>query len=98
MNWKRSARQNLLLALLFGVAANAVYFGLMSTRALHGFAVKALGPAISLVLDYLDPNCNAPLRCYLEEFAANIILYWMAIFVLLMALDVVRRITRKASA
>ena len=74
MNWKRRVRRNLLVALLGGVAANAIYFGLLFTTALHGFAVGALGPAINLVNRYVDPTYSARSYRFLEEFAMNIAL------------------------
>jgi hypothetical protein len=53
MNRKRRVRRNFLLGLLGGVAANAIYFGLLYTTTLHSFAVKAL-PAMDLVNRYVD--------------------------------------------
>jgi hypothetical protein len=87
-------KRNFLSALLAGVAATAVYFGLEFTRTLHGFAVKALSPANHL-LWRLDPNCQTPLRCNLEELALNVVLYVSCIFVALMGIDFFRRLKRK---
>ena len=75
MNWEGRMRRNLLFDLVSGVAANAIYFGCLFTTAPHGFAVGALGPAIDLVNRYIDPTyCPGSYR-FLEEFAANIILF-----------------------
>ena len=87
--------RHLLLALLGGVAANAVYFGLLFTRPLHGFAVGALGPAIDIVNHYLDPTYAAGPYRFLEEFAVNILLYTFWIFVVLIAIDLSRQLKRK---
>jgi hypothetical protein len=87
-------RRNLLFALLVGVAVTAIYFGLVFTRTLHGFAVKALGPANHL-LWRLDPNCQTPLRCNLEELAVNVALYAFWIFVGLIGIDLLRQLKRK---
>ena len=97
MNWKRRMRRNFFFALLGGVAANVIYCGLLYTKALHGFAVAALGPAIDLVQLHLDPNCHTPLRCYLEHLAVNIVLYTFWILVVLTGIDVLRQLMRKLS-
>jgi hypothetical protein len=89
MNWKRRVSRNLFLALLCGVAVNAIYFGLLYTTNLHGFAAKALGPAIHLVYFHLDPTCNIHARCDVDAFAVNILLYTFCIFVALMGIDLV---------
>ncbi len=49
MNWRRRIERNLLFAVLGGVVANAIYWGLLSTAALHGFAAGALGPAANFL-------------------------------------------------
>lgn len=94
MNWKRRIGRNLLFAVLGGVVANAIYCGLLFTTALYGFAVGALGPANNFIWR-LDPNCHAPLRCYLEVFAVNIALYTFWIFVALIGIDFCRQLIRK---
>ena len=95
MNWKHGTKRNLLCALFGGMAANAIYWGLLYTKALHGFAVAGLSPAINLVYFHLDPNCHTPLRCYLEDFAVNIVLYTFWIFIALLGIDVLRQLVRK---
>jgi hypothetical protein len=95
MTWKRRCWHDLLLALLGGVAANVVYFGLLFTRALHGFAVVALGPAIDIVDRYLDPTYSAGSYRFLEVFGVNIVLYTFWIFVVLIGFGVLRQLMRK---
>jgi hypothetical protein len=94
MNWKRRIGRNLLFAVLGGVLANAIYWGLLYTTALHGFAAGALGPAANF-LWRLDPNCHTPLRCYFEEFAANVVLCAFWIFVCLAGIDLLQQLKRK---
>lgn len=95
MDWKRRIRRHLLVALLAGVAANVIYFGLLFTENLHGLAVKALGSAIDLVNRYIDPSYSAGSYRYLEEFAVNILLYAFWIFVALINIDGLRQLRRK---
>ena len=95
MNWKRRMRGNLLFALLGGVAATGIYWGLLYTT-LHGFAAGMLGPAAFFVVRH-DPRCAPPLRCGLEELAVNIVLYAFWIMLALIAIDVVLLLkTRRA--
>jgi uncharacterized membrane protein YpjA len=95
MNWKRRMRRKLLFAVLGGVAFNAVYFGLLFTTSLHGFAVKALGPAIDIVYRYIDPTFSiAGAYRLLYEYAVNILLYTFWIFIVLLVVDVLRRLKR----
>jgi hypothetical protein len=94
VNWKRSIGRNLLFAVLGGVVANAIYWGLLYTTALHGFAAGALGPANNFVWR-LDQNCYTPLRCDLEMLAANVILYAFWIFVALIGIDALRQLKQK---
>jgi hypothetical protein len=94
MNWKRSMSRHLLFALLGGMAATAIYLGLLYTKALHGFAVKALGSAIDLAYS-LDPIYHARSHRYLEELAANVFLYAFWIFVALIGIDLLRPLKRK---
>ena len=89
MNWKRRMRRYLLFALLVGAAVTAIYYGLGFTRTLHGFAVKALGPANHL-LWRLNPNCQTPLRCNLEELTLNVVLYALWMFVGLIGIDLLQ--------
>jgi hypothetical protein len=94
-NWKRRTRRNLLFALLGGVTASVLYWGFLYTKGLHGFAVGALGPAIDLVWHHLDPNCYTRSYCYLEELAANLVLYAFWIFLVLTVIDLLRQLRRK---
>ena len=94
-NWKIRIRRTLLFALLGGVAVSAIYWRLLYTKGLHGFAVKALGPAIDLLWHHLDPNCYTRSYCYLEELAANLVLYAVWIFLLLTGIDLLRQLRRK---
>lgn len=94
MNWKRRARRYLLFAGVGGVAATALYFGLLFTKTLHGLAASALGPANSVIWN-LDPNCYAGSRCYLEELPVNVALYALWIFVILIAIDLLLQLKRK---
>jgi hypothetical protein len=95
MNWKHRVKRGLLFSLLASVAANLIYWGLLYTKSLHGFALAALGPAINLVYFHLDPNCQTPLRCYLEDFAVNIGLYTFWIFVALVGINAFQQLGRK---
>ena len=87
-------RRNLLFALISGVAATAIYWGLLYTTGLHGFAVKALGPANNFIWN-LDPNCYTPLRCNLEELAVKVALYTFWFFVALIGIDLLRQLKQK---
>ncbi len=95
MNWKRRFWRSFLFALLAGLTANVVYFGLLFTRSLHGLAVAALGPAIDIVNHYLDPHYAAGSYGRLEEFGVNIILYTFWIFVALLGINAVGHLKRK---
>lgn len=100
MNWKRRTWRNLLFALLGGVSATAIYWVLLYTSALHGFAVGALGPAIDLIDFHLDPI--SPARPYshryrYEALAVNVILYTFWIFIALIGIDLLRQLKRKLS-
>ena len=94
MNRKRRLTRDLLFALLVGMSATAIYFGLEFTTTFHGFAVKVLDPANHL-LWRLDPDCQTPLRCNLEELAVNVVLYVFSIFVALIGIDLFRQLKRK---
>jgi len=94
MNWKRRMRRHLLFALLGGVAATAIYWGLLYTTALHSFAVKMLGPAIDFAYS-LDPISHARSHRYVEQLAANVVLYAFWIFVVLIVIDLLRQLKRK---
>jgi len=96
MNWKRRISRHLLFALLGGMAATAIYWGLLYTKALHSFAVKALRPAIDLVY-FLDPIYHQRSHRYLEQLAANVVLYAFWIFVVLIVIDLLRQAKRKLS-
>lgn len=97
MSWKRRIKRQTLFALLGGVAATFVYWGLEFTKSLHGFAVGALGPAIDLVWHHLDPNCYTGSDCHLEVLAANVALYTFWIFVALIGIDILRQLMRRLS-
>jgi hypothetical protein len=88
-------KRNISFALLGGTLATLVYWALSRTTSLHGFAIKALGPAISLVERYLDPTYSAGLFGYLEELAMNVALYSFWIFVILTAIDLLRQLKTK---
>lgn len=88
-------KRNLLFALLGGIVATAIYASLLFTRTLHGFAVKALGPAIEFHLFHLGPDCHTPWRCLAEDFSLNIALYTFWIFIVLTGIDLLRRLKRK---
>jgi hypothetical protein len=94
MNWKRRMSRHLLFALLGGTAATAIYWGLLYTKALPGLAVKALSPAIDLAYS-LDPIHHARSHRYLEQLAANVVLYAFWIFVALIGIDLLRQLKRK---
>ena len=96
MTWKRRIWRCFLFALLAGVVANAIYFGLLFTRKFHGLSVAALGPAYGIVSQYLDPSNAAGSYGYLEEFGVNIVLYTFWIFVALLGITVLRQLRRKA--
>src|SRR4051812_49326331 len=86
MRWKQRVVRDALIAVLGGLIANIVYFGLLFTH-LHGFAVKALGSAIYVVYHYITPHFPDLYSCrYVEfilEFTVNILLYAFWIFVFL---------------
>jgi hypothetical protein len=92
MNWKRRMRRDLLSGLLGGAAATGVYWGLLHTT-LHGFAAGMLLPAAFFVVRH-DPHC-APLRCGLEELAANTVLYAFWITIVLVGIDLLLLLKRK---
>jgi len=94
MNWRRRMSRHLLFALCAGAAATAIDWGLLYTDALHGFAVKALGPAIDLVYS-LDPIYHARSHRYLEQLAANVVPYTFWIVVALIGIDLLRQVKRK---
>ena len=95
MNWKYRTGRQVLFALLGGVIASGVYFGLEFTKSLHGFAVMALGPAIELVWHHLDPDCYTRSYCSFEVLAANAVLYACWIFVVVLGVDLLRHLQRK---
>src|ERR1041385_6185498 len=94
MGWKHRIKRNLLFSLISAVIVHAIYFGLLFTSTLHGFAVKALGPAIEIVWNYLDPKCYTRKYCILEEYAVSIVLYTFWIFIALTVIDVLRQLRR----
>jgi hypothetical protein len=94
MNWKRRLGRNLLFALLCGVAASALYWGLGYTKALHGFSIKMLGPAIEFARQY-HPDCGTPLRCRLQTLVVNAAFYAFWITIALCGLDVLSLLRRK---
>src|ERR1700677_5190486 len=94
MNWKRRLGRNLLLALLCGVLASALYWGLLYTRSFHKFSVIMLGPASEFASHHL-PYCGPSLSCTLEFFAVNAALYAFWIAVVLVSFDLVSLLKRK---
>jgi len=94
MNWKHRLGRNLLFALLCGVAASALYWGLGYTQAHHGFSIKMLGPAWEFARHH-HPSCGTPLRCRLEVLIVNVALYAFWIMVALVSLDVLSLLKRK---
>jgi len=95
MGWKQRIKQNVVLALVSGLIASAIYFGLLFTRTWHGFAVGMLGPAISIVNRFIDPTYSAGLYRYIEEFVTNILFYAFWIFVALTGFDCLWQLRRK---
>lgn len=93
MNFSRFIGRKILLAVVGGVVSNAIYFGLLFTQTLHGFAVGALGPAIDIVNRYIDPTFSAGSYRYVLEFAVNIALYTAVIFVVLLLFHMFRLFT-----
>lgn len=73
----------------------AIYWGLLYSNTLHGFAVMALGPAINFVEFHLDPPTSFSYRFRYEELAVNIFPYTFWIFVLLTGIDALRELKRK---
>ena len=59
----------------------------MYTTHLHGFAVKALGPAIDLVHSYANPTYRVMRFGFFEVLGANILLYTFWIFAILTLFD-----------
>jgi hypothetical protein len=94
MNWKRRLGRNLLFALLGGVAASALYWGLSYSNAHHGLSVMMLDPAWEL-RRYHHPNCGTPQRCRLETLVVNAALYAFWIMIALCGLDVLSLLRRK---
>ena len=90
-------RRNLSFALLGGMSATLLYWALSCTVSLHGFAIKALGPAISFVERCVDPSNSSGLFGYLEELAMNVALYSFWIFAILTAIDLFRQLITKLS-
>jgi hypothetical protein len=97
MNWKHRVSRHLLFALLGGVAATSICWGLLYTRTLHGLAVSAFTSADEFIFDHLDPT-YLPRSQFLrssEEFAVNVVLYAFWIFVALAGIDLLRQLKRK---
>jgi|ERR1700721_2474134 len=94
MHWKRRLGRNLLFALLCGVAASALYWGLLYTKSFHHFSVIMLGPAWEFANRH-HPNCGPSLRCSLEVLVANSALYAFWIMIALASLDVLSLLKRK---
>jgi|SRR5215467_532779 len=95
VSWKHRIKRNLVSALVSGLVANVVYFGLLFTRTFHGFAVGMLGAAIIIVNRYIDTTYSAGLYRYIEEFTTNILLYAFWIFVALTGVDFLRQLRRE---
>jgi hypothetical protein len=94
MNWKHRLGRSLLSALLCGVAASALYWGLGYTKTLHGFSIKMLGPAWEFARHH-RPNCGSPLSCRLKTLIVNAALYSSCILIALVSLDVLLLLKRK---
>jgi hypothetical protein len=92
---KHRMRRNTSFALLGGLIATVLFWGLSCTTSLHGFSVKAMGPAINLVNLYLDPRYTLGSLRYLEELATNLVLYAFWIFVAWTAVDLIGNLKRK---
>jgi hypothetical protein len=94
MNWKRRLGRSLVIALLCGVAASALYCGLLYTKSLYHFSVVMLVPAWEFA-NHHHPNCGTPLRCRLEVLVVNAALYAFWIMILLVSLDILSLLKRK---
>jgi hypothetical protein len=94
MNRKGRLGRNLLFALLCGVAASALYWGLSYTNTHHGFSVMMLDPAWEFRRHH-HPNCGTPLRCRLETLVVNAALYAFWIMIALVGFDVLAQLRRK---
>jgi hypothetical protein len=93
MSWKRRMRRNLLVALLGGAGATAIYWGLLFTTGLHSFAAGMLGPAAFFVLRH-DPRCF-PSRCAMEELIVNATLYAFWIMIVPVGIDTLLLLKRR---
>ena len=90
--------RNISYALFAGLIATAFYDALSYTRSLHGFSVKALGPAIHVVNTHLDTAFSAGYFNYLEVLVVNVLLYAFYSFLILTAVDLFRRAKRKETS
>ena len=87
---KRNSYRRAVTSILVGAIVTVGYWILEFTKALHGFAVGMLGPAINVVLRF-DPSCYA--RCHVESLIVNAILYALYTFIVLTPLASVIRMT-----
>ena len=95
MNWRRLCRY-LLLSLFIGVAVTGIFKGLLYSRFLHSFTVMALGPGVDFIARR-HPNCHSLLRCNLEVDTANVGIYAFWAFVVLVGIDLLRRVMRNVA-
>jgi hypothetical protein len=93
--WRRRLFRHLWLSLFIGVAVTWVCIGLLHTRFLHSPTVIALGPGLDFA-ERWHPNCHSLLRCNLEVDAANVVIYAFWAFVVLVGIDLLRRLMRTA--
>ncbi len=68
---------------------------LLHSRFLHSPTVIALGPGADFRMGW-HPNCHSLLRCNPEASAANLVIYAFWTFVVLLGIDLLRRLTRTA--
>lgn len=96
-NWKKRVKRDLLVALVGGFLANSIYLILSFTTNLHSLAVKAWGPAIRIVNQYIDPTYSAGRCRYFIEISVSVILYVFWILVILIIIDLIRLANRRRS-
>jgi hypothetical protein len=95
MNWRRRLSRYLLFSLFIGVAVTGIFTGVLYSGFLHSPAVIALGPGTDIMMRW-HPNCHSLLRCNLESNAANVVIYAFWAFVMLVGIDLLRRLMRTA--
>ena len=95
MSSPRRVCRHLLLSLFIGVAVTGIFTGGLYSGFLHSPAVIALGPGTDIMMRW-HPNCHSLLRCNLEANAANVVIYAFWAFVVLVGIDLLRRLMRTA--